>query len=81
MKKRSCLSQFLNNFHTWAKARNDSHKVDVILLDFTKTFDSVPHQRLLAKLKRYGIGGNLLNGLTHFIVGKKQSHSVGIFLV
>ena len=42
------------------KARNDSHKVDV--------FYSVPHQRLLAKLKGYGIGGNLLNWLTHFII-------------
>ena len=72
MKKRSCLSQLLNTFHSWAKARNDSHKVDVILLDFTKAFNSVPHQWLLAKLKGYGIGGNLVNWLTHFIVGSKQ---------
>ena len=35
VKKRSCLSQLLDTFHSWAKARNDSHKVDVILLDFT----------------------------------------------
>ena len=27
MKKRSCLSQLLDTFHLWAKARNDSHKV------------------------------------------------------
>ena len=66
---RSCS---ILTFHSWAKARNDSHKVDVILLGFTKAFDSVPHQRLLAKLKGYGIGGNLLNWLTHFIVGRKQ---------
>ena len=72
MKKRSCLSQLLDTFHSWAKARNDSHKVDVMLPDFTKAFGSVPHQRLLAKLKGYGIGGNLLNWLTHFIVGRKQ---------
>ena len=68
IKKRSCLSQLLGTFHSWAKARNDSHK-DVILLDFTKAFDSVPHQRLLEMLKGYGIGGNLLNWITHFIVG------------
>ena len=30
---------------SWVKARNDSHKVDV--------FYSIPHQRLLAKLKRW----------------------------
>ena len=28
----------------------------------------VPHQHLLAKLKEYGIGENLLNWLTHFII-------------
>ena len=72
MKKSCCPSQLLDTFHSWAKARNDSHKVDVILLDFTKAFDSVPHQRLLANLKGYGIGGNLLNWLTYFIVGRKQ---------
>ena len=48
------------------------YKVDIILLDFIKAFDSVPHQRLLAKLKGYEIGGNLLNWLTHFVVGRKQ---------
>ena len=41
---------------SWVKARNDSHKVDV--------FYSIPHQRLLAKLKGYGIG----DWLTHFII-------------
>ena len=82
MKKHSCLSQLLNTFHSWAFERNDSHKVDVILLDFTKAFDSVPHQPLLAKLKGYVIGENLLNWLTHFIVGRnKESHSMGIFLL
>ena len=54
------------------QSKKCSHKVDVTLLDFIKAFDSVPHQRLLAKLKGYGIGGNLLNWLTHFIVGRKQ---------
>ena len=44
MKKRSCLSQLLDTFHSWAKARYGSRKVGMILLDFTKAFvDSVPH--------------------------------------
>ena len=64
MKRRSCLSQLLDTSHSWAKARNDSRKVDVILLDFTKTFDSVPHQRLLVKLTGYGISGNLVSWLS-----------------
>ena len=72
MKKRSCLLQLLATFHSWAKARNDSRKVDVILIDFTKAFDSVPHQRLLVKFRGYGISGNLLSWLSDFIVGRKQ---------
>ena len=36
-------------------AMDHQRQNNVILLDFMKAFDSVPHQRLLAKLKHYGI--------------------------
>ena len=35
-------------------------EVDLVYLDFAKTFDSVPHNRLICKLHNYGISGNLL---------------------
>ena len=41
------------------KAMNSHHQVDLILLDFTKAFDTVPHKRLLVKLHYYGIHGPL----------------------
>ena len=38
------------------------HQVDLIMLDFSKAFDTVPHNRLLHKLKFYGIRERPMNG-------------------
>ena len=50
LKRKSCLSQLLSSFHDWASARNKGLTTDVIFLDFSKAFDSLPHERLLAKM-------------------------------
>ena len=42
-----------------AKAKQEDKSVYAAILDFSKTFDKVPHQRLLRKLEYYGIRGNL----------------------
>ena len=46
--------------------------LDAIYLDFSKAFDSVPHQRLLNKLRTYGINGNILSWCESFLTGRRQ---------
>ena len=47
--------------------------VETIYFDFAKTFDTVPHKRLLKKLSAYGFKGDLLAWITSFFVGLYQS--------
>ena len=44
--------------------------------DFSKAFDSVPHQRLLIKLRTSGISGYIVNWIKSFITGITQCVSV-----
>ncbi|XP_065664655.1 uncharacterized protein LOC136086290 [Hydra vulgaris] len=63
LEKKVCITNLLEtmDFLTGNIARN--LPVDVVFLDFAKAFDKVPHQRMLYKLKMYGIKSNLLNWL------------------
>ena len=51
---------------------NKNDQTNVILLDFSKAFDKVPHQHLFHKLAYYGIRGNLLDWIKHFIFQRSQ---------
>ena len=46
--------------------------MDVIYLDFQKAFDEVPNNRLLIKLKGYGIRGKLCTWIKDFLANRKQ---------
>lgn len=48
----------------------------VILLDFSKEFDSVPYERLLGKLDFYGIRGKMLSWIKAFLSNRTQNVSV-----
>jgi ribonuclease P/MRP protein subunit RPP40 len=52
----------------------------VFRIDYRKAFDSVPHQRLLEKLKTFGINGKLLQWLENFLVSRTMRVGVrGMF--
>ena len=62
--------------HDWAASMNKRHQTDLILLDFSKAFDCVPHQRLLHKLNYYGISGPTLNWVKSFLSDRTQHVSI-----
>ena len=59
-------------FDDWVKAYDEGYQVDTIYLDFKKAFDSVPHGRLLTKLKGYGFDGKLLKWIEDFLSERRQ---------
>jgi hypothetical protein len=56
----------------WAKAIDAGQQMDISIFDFSKAFDTVPHERLKAKLHMYGIRGKLLNWIINFLTCRKQ---------
>ena len=67
---KSCTTQLLTAMNHWTESLNSGYATDIIYFDFKKAFDSVPHHRLLLKLKSYGISGNLLSWLNSFLTGR-----------
>ena len=70
--RRSCSSQLLEVLNVWSKEIECSNPVDAIYVDFQKAFDTVPHQRLLNKLRSYGITGKLLTWIAAFLSNRRQ---------
>ena len=60
----------------WTKSLDDGNDVDIIYLNFCKAFYCVPHQRILFKLKAYGISGNVLNWIMDFLSNSRQGVNV-----
>jgi len=58
------------------EALNRGAQTDVILLDLYKTFDTVPHNRLVHKLKAYGITGDISQWIVSFLTNRCQQVSV-----
>ena len=69
---RSCATQLLQCVDYWTDMLDQGHSVDTIYIDFAKAFDSVPHERLLEKAKRYGIRGDILEWIVLSIKGRRQ---------
>lgn len=70
--KRSCVLQLLTTLDEWTKFYDEGYQIDVIYLDIMKAFDTIPHERLLYKLRNYGIEGNILDWIKDFLYKRRQ---------
>ena len=69
---RSCAIQLLEILDEWSILLDSSNPVDNIYLDFSRAFDSVPHERLITKLYSLGFQGKLLDWINCFLTGRSQ---------
>ena len=71
-KHHSCDSQLLTTNEEFSQHLEVGAQIDTILLDFSKVFDKVPHQRLFLKLAYYGIRGPILEWIKDFLTNRTQ---------
>ena len=77
VKNKACLTNLLESLDFLTKTYSEKDSVDMILLDFAKAFDTVPHKRLLLKISKYGIKGQVLDWIKSFLSKRRQRVILG----
>ena len=68
----SCETQLIQFIHELMSNHDKNIQSDIILMDFAKAFDKVPHKRLLYKLHWYGIRGSIHHWIQSFLSNRTQ---------
>jgi hypothetical protein len=69
---RSTTLQLLRVMEQWTETLDGGGVIETVYFDFKKAFDKVPHERLLAKLRSYGIDGNLHRWIRSFLTNRRH---------
>jgi len=72
----TCINLF-ECLNDWTLTVQNKKTVSVAYIDFTRAFDSVSHNNLLAKLYTNGIRGEVLLWLEHYFVKRTHQTRVG----
>ena len=68
----SCETQLIIPLHDFGKSFDQNIQTDIVMLDFSKAFVTVSHQKFLYKLKQYGIKGPLHKWLANFLTQRQM---------
>ncbi len=69
----NCESHMINMVEELSKALNQKQQTDCLMLDLSKTFDTVAHDRLFHKLNYYGMRGSTLQWINRWLTASTQS--------
>ena len=73
-KKHSCESQLIHTLSDLTIFNNQNVQVDVLILDFSKVFDTVSHSKLIHKLKAFGINYQLLAWIQEWFLNRSFAY-------
>ena len=65
--RKSVTTNLLEALNIWTEALSHNIPVDVLYLDYSKAFDTVPHKRLIKQLQTFGITGKVLQWIESFL--------------
>ena len=77
LKNHSTGTNLLNSLHDWSISLSNHLCTAIAYIDFQRAFDSVSHNKLIHKLRSYGIEGNLLFWIISFLSNRTQVVRVG----
>jgi len=73
----SCESQIIAVCQDIADSLDNGDRTDAIVIDFSKAFDLVPHDRLLMKIPNSGVDSRVVAWVREFLLGRMQRVRVG----
>ena len=68
----SCECQLILTMHDIIQNFDSKQQTDLVILDFSKAFDTVSLKKLVFKLSKYGITGNINKWIESSLVLRKQ---------
>ena len=71
-KLRSCETQLYATLQDFFNTLEAGGRLDAVVLDFSKAFDKVPHERLMSKLLHCGVQGSTRRWIRHWLIGCEQ---------
>ena len=72
IKGRSTTLQLLNVLNDWTNSLENKFTTDCIYLDYQKAFDSVPHKRLISKLRSYRFNPVIIIWVENYLRDRSQ---------